>query len=166
MQVDRVGCDAAPALAARVWRVYDDVFADQDEESWRSDTFDRHTARPDFRLAIARDAGEVVGFAYGYTGHRGEYWPDRVVEALGPVADTWVGGHFEFVELAVLPAYRRRGIGGDLHDALMSDLPHQRALLSTAAATTPAVRLYRSRGWERIGLLDDDVQVMGRRLPR
>ncbi|HET6698306.1 MAG TPA: hypothetical protein VFG88_04400 [Nocardioidaceae bacterium] len=53
--------------------------------------------------ALVADA-TPVGFAYGYTGSRGEYWPDRVVEALGDdLADEWVGGPFELVELAVLP---------------------------------------------------------------
>ena len=69
-------------------------------------------------MTAAQDDDALVGFAYGYVGERGQWWSDRVVEAL-PVAvtDVWVGGHFEFVELAVLPDYRGQGIGGLLHDA-------------------------------------------------
>jgi ribosomal protein S18 acetylase RimI-like enzyme len=35
------------------------------------------------------------------------------------VTDEWVGGHFEFVELAVAPKYRRHGLGRRLCQLLM-----------------------------------------------
>ena len=133
-------------------------------EAWRESPWERHRARTGFRLATARDEGRLVGFGWGYTGHRGEYWPDLVAEAL-PDLDGWVGGHFELVELAVLEECRGRGAGRRLHDVLLDGLPHDRALLSTAAdEADPAVRLYRSRGWQRLGLLGPDRQVMGLRL--
>ena len=37
------------------------------------------------------------------------------------------------------------------------------ALLATDDADTAAVRLFTSRGWQRLGLLSDGVQVMGLR---
>lgn len=37
-------------------------------------------------------------------------------------------------------------------------------LATEAAESDPAVRLYRSCGWEQLGLLDPDRQVMGLRL--
>jgi hypothetical protein len=37
------------------------------------------------------------------------------------------------------------------------------ALLATADADTAAVRLFTSRGWQRLGLLAEGVQVMGLR---
>jgi ribosomal protein S18 acetylase RimI-like enzyme len=83
-----------------------------------------------------------------------------------PVADQWIGGHFEFVELAVLPAFRGRGVGSRLHDVLLEGVPAERALLSTDAHDSAAVRLYASRGWKSLGRLSDDVQVMGLKLRR
>jgi GNAT superfamily N-acetyltransferase len=150
--------------AAAVFAVYDAVFGDvPDEAEWRSSTYDKHIARDGFRLVAALEGDTLVGFAYGYVGARGQYWPDRVAEVLGErVAGDWLGGHFEFVELAVLPSQRGRGLGAALHDALLLGAPGNRAMLSTADdPADPAVRLYASRGWRKLGNLTPDVQVMG-----
>jgi ribosomal protein S18 acetylase RimI-like enzyme len=154
----------AQQRAADVYAVYDAVFGDvASEDEWRAGTFDKHCARQDFRLVAAEDDGSLGGFAYGYVGERGQWWSDRVVEALSPsVADVWVGGHFEFVELAVLPSYRRQGIGARLHDGLMSGTEHRRGLLSTDDSDTPARRLYASRGWTQLGNLSEGTAVLGR----
>ena len=154
----------ARAAAPGLWRVYDEVFGDQDSLAiWRQEVLDRHSEREGFRLAVARCEHEIVGFAYGYIGERGQPWADRVAAALPPaVADEWVGGHFELVDLAVLESHRRHGGGRRLHDVLM-DGESRRALLSTDDADTPAVLLYRSRGWQRLGQLSEGVQVMGLR---
>jgi len=80
--------------------------------------------------------------AYGYTGELGQWWSDRVAErAPQPVVVEWLGGHFEFVELAVDPRWQGRGLGCALHDALLLDLPHSRALLTTYRDDRPAPRL-------------------------
>lgn len=162
MELTAHDASGAAGLAAEVFAVYDAVFGDVDGfEAWHDSPWERHRARRGFRLTTARADGRLVGFAWGYTGHRGEFWPDLVLETL-PEMDPWVGGHFEVVELAVLPEHRRHGTGRALHDLLLRDLPHERALLSTTADDAdPAVRLYRSRGWRRLGLLDADRQVMG-----
>lgn len=161
--------DAAGAAerAADVFEVYAAVFGgDDDFAAWRESPWERHRARPGFRLATAREDGRLAGFGWGCTGNRGEYWPDLVAGSLpAQVADEWVGGHFELVELAVLPDVRGRGAGRRLHDVLLDGLPHDRALLSTDAdEAEPAVRLYRSRGWTTLGHLAPDRQVMGLRL--
>ena len=117
--------DAASAegLATEVFEVYAVVFgADGGFEAWRESPWERHRARTGFRLATARDGGRLVGFGWGCTGHRGEYWPDLVAEAL-PGLDGWVGGHFELVELAVLEVCRGRGAGRRLLDVLLDGLP-------------------------------------------
>jgi len=99
-----VGSDAT-RLAAKIWPCYDTVFADfADCDTWRSDLFERHARRDGYRAAVATEDDEVVGFNWGYVGQRGQYWTDLVWDALQPdLARTWVGGHFELVELAVLP---------------------------------------------------------------
>lgn len=88
---------------------------------------------------------------------------DCISREVGQGVDEWVGGHFEFVELAVMPDARGCGIGRRLHDALLADLPHERALLSTSARSDdPAVRLYSSNGWVTLATYGEDRQVMGR----
>ena len=162
-----MGWRAELARAAELWPVYDEAFGDRANlGDWRDTTLDAHCVRRDFRLDVAYDNDELAGFAYGYVGDRGQYWSDRVVLALGAeAAEAWVAGHFEFVDLAVRLAHRRRGIGGALHDALLAGAPSDRAMLSTDADdASPAVLLYQSRGWVRLGLLEPGVQVMGRLL--
>ncbi len=168
--------------ASAVYAVYDAVFgAAGGERSWRTGAFDRHCAREGFRLAAAVDddaagggglvggglggglGGVLVGFAYGYVGERGQWWPAKVAAALpADVADVWVGGHFEFVELGVLPGHRRRRIGLRLHDELVAGTEDRRALLGTDDRESPAVSLYHSRDWRKLGNLTPDVAVMGR----
>jgi ribosomal protein S18 acetylase RimI-like enzyme len=157
------GPDTAAELAPHVWPCYRDVFGDFDDvATWRDKVFARHVARAGYRLAVAMDGPALTGFSWGYVGQRGQYWTDLVCEALpGCMTDEWVGGHFEFVELAVLPAYRRRGLGRRLHDALLAGIS-RRSLLSTVDdPQDAAVQLYLSCGWRSLGVLRPGVQVMG-----
>jgi ribosomal protein S18 acetylase RimI-like enzyme len=88
-------------------------------------------------------------------------------EAALAVADEWVGGHFEFVELAVAASAQRQDLGADLHDALMADLPHTKALLSTYADDRPAPRLYRRKGRQPLlPNLTPDTALYGKHLTR
>lgn len=153
----------ARALAGRLWPCYDAVFGDvEDERAFREDVLGRHAARDGFRLAVAAEEDRVVGFAWGYRGERGQYWSDLVAESLPEVAEIWIGGHFELVELAVLPAARRRGLGRALLDAVLEGV-EGRCLLSTSDdPDDPAVRLYRATGWRTLGTLAAGIQVMGR----
>lgn len=163
----RHGAAAACGLAARIWPVYRDVFGDFDDvATWRADMFERHAARDGYRLVVATAGPAVAGFSWGYVGQRGQFWPDLVCQALPrAVTDEWVGGHFEFAELAVAPRYRRRGLGRQLHDALLAGVG-QRCLLSTADdPADPAVRLYLGSRWRKLGNLRPGVQVMGREAP-
>jgi ribosomal protein S18 acetylase RimI-like enzyme len=152
-----------------VFEVYDAVFGDQpDYAAWRNGVWDRHTVRPGFRLARAYDGQRLLGFGYGYTGERGQWWTDQVATVLGPaVAHAWLGGHFELVSIGVLEGARGRGVGGALLDRLTEGLSEERWLLMTTAdADDPARHLYARAGWEVIGPgLRDGQAVMGRRRP-
>lgn len=158
----RHGQEALP-LASAVWRCYSAVFDDaHDEATWRADMFARQAARDGFRLVTASDAGEISGFAWGYIGEPGQYWADFAAAALpADTADDWIGGHFEVVELGVLPDARRRGLGRALHDALLDGIRRRCLLSTTSDDQDAAVRLYAARGWRRLGTLSADVQVMG-----
>ncbi|HEX7352188.1 GNAT family N-acetyltransferase [Brachybacterium sp.] len=160
------GPEAAAAFRDRVLDVWRTAFGPvADPQDWKQRFWEQHRSRADFRLVTAEAGEELLGFGWGYTGERGQWWADRVAAALGPDAEQWVGAHFEFVELAVRPARQGQGLGGQLHAALMNGLPHQRALLQTDAdPLADGHRLYRARGWEVLGELPAGKVVMGKRL--
>jgi ribosomal protein S18 acetylase RimI-like enzyme len=114
------------------------------------DILPRHAAREGFRFRAAEEGGKLVGFSYGYLGGPGQWWHDLVVaEVTAEQEAYWLApGHFEFVELHVRPEYRRRGIGGTLHDELLRDLDSRTAVLSTQTDNEPALALYEARGWQ------------------
>lgn len=159
----RLDESASAAEGGEVWQIYDAVFHDQPYEAWES-IWHRHRAREGFRLARAYGDRQLVGFAYGYTGQPGQWWTDNAARALGPaVAVEWLGNHFEFVELAVLPAARRRGLGRQLVRKLTTDLAADRMVLQTTSDDSdPARRLYQSEGWHVLGPgVGDATVVMG-----
>jgi ribosomal protein S18 acetylase RimI-like enzyme len=160
--VTRVTADERRA----VFEVYDAVFGDHsDYAAWRSEVWDRHAVRQGFRLARAYDGQRLVGFGYGYTGERGQWWTDQAAQMLPPeVADGWLGGHFELVTMGVLAEARGRGVGRALLDRLTDGLSQRRwVLMTTADADDPARHLYAHAGWKVIGPgLRDDQVVMGR----
>ena len=156
--VEVTSLDPAGFVAARdrIAFVYQEAFAQSEyphperEVARFAEVLGRHSTYEGFRCRVAREGpgGEVVGVAYGYTGKPGQWWHDIVAGSLGPArAERWLGDCFELVELHLLPHLQGRGVGGRLHDALLDGVPHRTAALSTVQAETPALRLYRKRGW-------------------
>ena len=147
--------EAGQSLAGgELWPLYRRVFKDFDDAgSWRTQVWDRHAARTGFRLALARDHGALVGFAYGYTGEPGQWWTDNAAKVLHPdVASDWLGGHFELVSIGVDESARGAGVGRQLMAALTEGLGQSRWVLMTSAdpedprpASVPLSRLGRDR---------------------
>lgn len=98
--------------------------------------------------AIAREA--IVGFLYGYTFRRGNWWPEKV----GPLIIATDHEHvmasaFELVELAVLPSHQGQGIGSELMRYQFERQPQTHVLLSTNADPgNRAISLYWHHGFE------------------
>lgn len=162
--------EAGEPLVGELWPLYQSVFGDfEDAGAWRQQVWERHAARAGFRLALARDGGALVGFAYGYTGEHGQWWTDHAAAVLHPdVASDWLGGHFELVSIGVDEAARGTGVARRLLARLTDGLDHSRWVLMTSAdPDDPARRLYRSTGWAVIGPgLSQDKVIMGRAWPR
>jgi ribosomal protein S18 acetylase RimI-like enzyme len=116
------------------------------------DILPRHMTREGFRFLGAFADRRLVGFVYGYGGGPGQWWHDRVAAALGDdEAAHWLApGHFEFTELHVRSEFRRRGIGGSLHDAVLDGIDAPTSVLSTQTDNEPAIALYLGRGWQVI----------------
>jgi ribosomal protein S18 acetylase RimI-like enzyme len=112
----------------------------------------RHVVRDGFRFLGAFAERRLVGFVYGYRGGAGQWWHDHVAIVLGPDGEQrWLApGHFEFTELHVRSDFRRRGVGGSLHDALLEGIDAPTAVLSTQTDNEPAIALYAGRGWQVI----------------
>jgi len=107
-----------------------------------------HVTRSGYHGFIARHGSTTVGFTYGYTTARNQWWNEQVRRALGNRSERWLVDALEYVELAVDPARRRLGIGRRLHDRLLAVQPHPRAVLSTIDDVTAGRRLYESAGWQ------------------
>lgn len=147
-----------PGLLGSILDVYDRAFAippyikDHGDRLAFEASIQRHADREGFRGYWACDPyGKLVGFAYGYTGGPGQWWYDTVSQGMAPeLIERWLSDYFEFVELAVDPDMQGRGIGGRLHDMLISGARHATAALTTAQDETDALFLYRKRGWVTI----------------
>ena len=108
-----------------------------------------HAARDGFRCATSARPARPAGFGYGYTGRA-----RPVVERAGsprtrprPVGRRVARRPLRVVALAVDPARAGPRLRAALQDALLLDLPHARALLTTYRDDRPAPRLYRRLGW-------------------
>ncbi len=108
-----------------------------------------HAARPGFRLrALQSDNDELLGLAYGFTGSPGQPWRDEMAAAVGDgLAREWLIDHFEFAEFGVVPGARRRGLGTRLYEAVFTDLPHVRAVLTVREDNAPALVFYARHSW-------------------
>lgn len=130
-----------------------------------------HAGRAGMEAVAALEGDQLVGFTYGYRGTPGQWWHDQVAAALaGQGLTGWMRGSFELAELHVLPARQGRGVGGRLHDLLLEAVDAPAAVLSTRRGETPAMALYRSRGWEvLIDAMDfpsvtEQFRILGKRL--
>jgi GNAT superfamily N-acetyltransferase len=151
-------CDVAK-IKDDVVAVYSETFRlppylrSEDDVRDFAESFARHAGFAGFRGVVARSGseGQVVGFTYGYALAPGQWWYERVASQLSPgQAETTMRDAFLLTQLAVLPAFQGRGIGGRLHDALLDGVPQSRALLSTRQEDSPARHLYLRRGWRAL----------------
>lgn len=154
VEIGLVDARGVAAIQGQIVAVYRDVFAsppyvETEEDAARfAARLPRHAANDGFRCAVARDGGRVVGFGYGYASRPGQWWHDVVRTGLDPAeAERWLTGAFELAQLAVLPPWRGRGIGGRLHDRLLDGCPSPTAVATTVEGDNPAVAFYRQRGW-------------------
>lgn len=165
------GAAELPALLDGILDVYARAFAAPPYRQGQGDvvsfeaTIQRHAERDEFcGYWACGERNQPVGFAYGYHGGAGQWWYDIVAPVLGPErVREWLADYFEFVELAVDPDFQGQGIGGRLHDTLLACTRRSTAALTTAEAGTPALHLYRKRGW--VTLLHNFI-FPGDNLPR
>lgn len=109
-----------------------------------------------FSLAIAEVGETPVGFAFGFQLPVDTNWwsPERFLDPIDE-ADSHEseGRTFVIIELAVRLAYRRQGIGGSLHDAVLAGRPEERATLTVRPEVGDVVAMYESWSYRTIGRL-------------
>jgi ribosomal protein S18 acetylase RimI-like enzyme len=125
-------------------------------DEWAATRLPAHATRDDFVFLVAREADEIVGFGYGYTGSSGQWWTDHVEQSLTVAQRAeWIEApHFEIVELHVKPSQQRRGVGSALLAQLLARQPHDRALLSTQTGSRKARGFYAKNGWSELASVD------------
>lgn len=126
------------------------VWTGADEHRLRG-ILSRHAEREAFRFLISQsEKGQLAGFCYGFAGAPGQWWHDLVSKEMDDEARRrWLpAGHFELTELHVHLDFRRQGIGGRLHDALLDGLASPTAVLTTQTDNGAALTLYEGRGWK------------------
>jgi ribosomal protein S18 acetylase RimI-like enzyme len=75
-------------------------------------------------------------------------WREQITGPLSTAErELWLNDAFEFAELHVHLTAQGRGVGSQLHDALIAAHPHSTALLSVMHRSAVARHLYASRGW-------------------
>jgi ribosomal protein S18 acetylase RimI-like enzyme len=165
----RYSGSAALPLADLLTQAYADAFG---EPPWNENL----TQAADFRGRLAADVrrtgfrcvvapgqdGDIDGFASGWITEapfRSDRAYGQVAEQLGPdgVRERLVGA-LEVDELAVRPRARRRGLGRQLLDALVTDAPDGRAWLLTRRDAANSVEFYRRAGWREVSPLPDTAR--------
>ncbi|HEY6570465.1 MAG TPA: GNAT family N-acetyltransferase [Candidatus Limnocylindrales bacterium] len=160
--------------------VYGDAFceppwleAEHEAQEFAERLLPGYVRAPGFRCVVARSGpnARCLGFALGFDRGISAALRAALTTAFGrDVAADWCDDCFQFVELAVIPSARGQGVGGRLHDALLADVTARTAILLSHRDATPAVTLYRSKGWNTLiddyasELSDLPLLVLGRRL--
>lgn len=146
---------ANPAVVVdELVNVYSRAFAEPPYNEGDAETqqfraiYTRHAVSSQVGVTVARDnAGAVAGFAYGIGQPPGWWWrhsdpPPREVNAA-PL--------FALYEWAVVPAYRKIGVGRQLLSELMESRTEPWATLNVNAAAN-AYQIYRRTGWRSVGV--------------
>ncbi|MGW2251289.1 GNAT family N-acetyltransferase [Kitasatospora sp. NPDC001660] len=114
--------------------------------------FRSQVRRREFRAAVAFDGETVVGMAYGYPLSANTGWWDTLVGAVPEDLRREDGKRtFGLFELAVRPAWRRRGVATEMHRALVGGLANERVMLNSRPEAIAAQAAYRAWGYRRIG---------------
>ncbi len=107
--------------------------------------------QPGFALAEARSGGYLVGYAAGMPLRPSTSWWRELTTRLPEDVTAEPPGHtFALTDLLVRAAWRRQGIGRDLHDLILGGRPEERATLTVLPAAAPAQQAFRSWGWYKV----------------
>jgi len=149
--------------------IYHSVYEGSDPEEIR-ERFLQHSTYPGHTGWVAVCDDRIVGFAYGFSSTSGQFYRNKLESVLEDnEIHSWLNDCFEFVEMAVLPEFRRQGIASTLEKRLLDKAPHQTSVLTTGSANEDARFLYEKLGWESVKEAqlipaEDSMLIMGKKL--
>ncbi|MGW7440374.1 GNAT family N-acetyltransferase [Streptomyces sp. NPDC054849] len=114
----------------------------------------RQAARDGFRLVLAREGDEIVGFSLGYWLPADTTWWNALLEPLdASFAEEHGRRTFNVAELAVRRGWRRQGVAAGMHRILISELGAERITLTTRPEpeAAPARTAYAAWGYRTVG---------------
>jgi len=146
--------ERADALAGLAAEVYSDPPYRQDgpQAAAFDGRFRVQRRQPGFALAEAWHGEYLVGYALGMPLRPSTSWWRHLTTPLpGDLTAEHPGRTFALAELLVRAAWRRQGIGRDLHDLILSGRAEERATLTVLPAAGPAQGAFGSWGWRKVG---------------
>jgi ribosomal protein S18 acetylase RimI-like enzyme len=156
--VERHGSEATLKMREEILPVYAASHDDQMHDPWfHPDQFwerliEFYAPGRDFELVAGRLDGQVVGYAFGSPREEhGAVWDE--LRATYPEYNLPADSEpiYIFREFAVHPDHQRKGVGRQLHDALMAPRPEPAAELLVRKDNVAAQAAYRSWGWVQLG---------------
>ncbi|MEU4119833.1 GNAT family N-acetyltransferase [Kitasatospora sp. NPDC028055] len=148
--------DAAARVLDEITPLYERVFAEPPYLEGPRDLagflegYEAFRTMPGFRLVLARSGGALVGFAFGVLLQPDSRWWNGldVDESF-----TREDGSRTFVirEIAVAPEQRRRGLGRELHAAVLEGARVERVTHAVRPEAEAAMRMYEAIGYRDLG---------------
>jgi GNAT superfamily N-acetyltransferase len=112
--------------------------------------------QPGFALAEARHGGYLVGYAAGMPLRASTSWWKDVTSPLpDDLTAERPGRTFALTTLLVRAAWRKQGIGAELHRQILAGRPEERATLTVSPGATAAQRALRTWGWRKVARTRD-----------
>jgi ribosomal protein S18 acetylase RimI-like enzyme len=120
------------------------------------DRFRVRRRQPGFALALAWSGEYLVGYALGLPLRPSTSWWRYLTTSLpGDLTAEHPGRTFALAELLVRAAWRRQGIGRDLHDLILSGRAEERATLTVRPDAAPAQAAFQAWGWRKVARTRD-----------
>jgi GNAT superfamily N-acetyltransferase len=130
------------------------------DESAFGRRFAVHRRQPGFVLAEARHGEFLVGYAYGAPLRQStSWWRDLTSPLPEDVTEEYPGRTFALMEMTVRPAWRRQGIGSDLHDLLLADRREERATTVVPPGSAASWQAFQSWGWTKVARTREGSRV-------
>jgi ribosomal protein S18 acetylase RimI-like enzyme len=145
-----INFDNSEKMRKRIAVLYSSVW--NEDENVIITRLEKHSTYNGFKAIVAMNEEEqIIGFAYGYNSLKGQYYRELLENALtSEQVAYWLENCFEFVELAIHPFQRKKGIGRRLVNLLLEDVDNKTSILTTQQDNIPAKSLYRTLNWRVI----------------